>query len=74
MCGQRYSEAMCALSLLNALVDSKLARHVIAILSRNCTAKKSEPKDEVATMRREFKFRKRMAFSGLGSLITVPLH
>ena len=34
----------------------------------------SERKDEVATIEREFKFRKRMAFSGLGSLITVPLH
>jgi len=34
----------------------------------------SEPKDEVATIEREFKFRKRMALSVLGSLITVPLH
>ena len=34
----------------------------------------SEPKHEVATIEREFKFRKRMAFSVLGSLIIVPLH
>jgi len=34
----------------------------------------SEPKDEVATIEREFKFRKRMALSVLGSLITIPLH
>ena len=34
----------------------------------------SEPKDEVAAFEREFKFRKRMALSVLGSLITVPLH
>ena len=34
----------------------------------------SEPKHEVATIEREFKFRKRMAFSVLGSLRTVPLH
>ena len=34
----------------------------------------SEPKDEVASIEREFKFRKRIAFSVLGSLITVPLH
>ena len=34
----------------------------------------SEPKHEVAVIEREFKFRKRMAFSVLGSLRTVPLH
>jgi len=34
---------------------------------------KSEPKDEVATIEQKFKFRKRMALSVLGSLITVPL-
>ena len=33
----------------------------------------SEPKNEVAPIEREFKFRERMAFSVLGSLITVPL-
>ena len=35
---------------------------------------KSEPKHEVAIIEREFKFRKRTAFSVLGSLRTVPLH
>ena len=34
----------------------------------------SEPKHEVAIIEREFKFRKGMAFSVLGSLRTVPLH
>ena len=34
----------------------------------------SEPKHEVAIIEREIKFRKRMAFSVLGSLRTVPLH
>ena len=34
----------------------------------------SEPKHEVAIIEGEFKFRKRMAFSVLGSLRTVPLH
>ena len=34
----------------------------------------SEPKDDVAIIEGEFKFRKRMAFSVLGSLRTVPLH
>ena len=34
----------------------------------------SAPKHEVAITKREFKFRKRMAFSVLGSLRTVPLH
>ena len=34
----------------------------------------SEPKHEVATVEREFKFTKRMAFSVLGSLRTIPLH
>ena len=33
-----------------------------------------EPKHEVAIIEREFKFRKRMAFSVLGSLRTVSLH
>ena len=33
----------------------------------------SEPKDEVATIERDFKFRKRMALSVLGSLISVHL-
>ena len=33
----------------------------------------SEPKHEVAIIEREFKFRKRMAFSVLGTLRTVPL-
>ena len=34
----------------------------------------SEPKHEVAIIEREFRFKKRMAFSVLGSLRTVPLH
>ena len=34
----------------------------------------SESKHEVAIIEREIKFRKRMAFSVLGSLRTVPLH
>ena len=34
----------------------------------------SEPKHEVAIIVPEFKVRKRMAFSVLGSLKTVPLH
>ena len=34
----------------------------------------SEPKDEVASIEREFKFRKRMTLSVLGSLITLLLH
>ena len=34
----------------------------------------SEPKHEVATIGRKLKFRKRMAFSVLGSLKTVLLH
>ena len=35
---------------------------------------KSEPKHDVAIIEQEFKFRKKMAFSALGSLRTVPLH
>ena len=34
----------------------------------------SEPKDEVATIEREFKLRKRITQSFLESLITIPLH
>ena len=37
------------------------------------TKVESEPK-QAATIEREFKFRKRMAFSVLGSSRTVPLH
>ena len=32
----------------------------------------STPKDEVATIEQEFKFRTRLALSVLGDLITVP--
>ena len=39
-----------------------------------CSKVESEPKHEVAVIEREFKFRKRMAFSVLGSLRTAPLH
>ena len=38
------------------------------------TKVEGEPKDEVATIELEFKFRKRMALSVLGILITVPFH
>ena len=50
--------------------------NVIAIQFRSEVYSKveSEPKHEVATTEREFKFRKRMAFSVLVSLRTVPLH
>ena len=34
----------------------------------------SEPKHEVTTIEQELKFRKRMGFSVLCSLITEPLH
>ena len=34
----------------------------------------NEPKHEVATIEQEFKFRKKMTFPVLSSLITVPLH
>ena len=34
----------------------------------------TETKHEVATIEREFKFRKRIVFSVLGSLIPAPLH
>ena len=34
----------------------------------------SEPKHEVETIEQEFKFRKRMVFSALGALRTVPFH
>ena len=45
-----------------------------AILGRKRAVRlKAKAKDEVATSEREFKFRKRMGFSVLGSLITLPL-
>ena len=69
MCGQRYSEVTCAFK-------SDKISNVSAILSRKCTIrlKVSSPKHKVAIIEREFKFRKRMIFSVLGSLRTVPLH
>ena len=39
-----------------------------------CRKVESEPKHEVATTEREFKFRKRIVFSVLGSLLTVLLY
>ena len=39
-----------------------------------CSKVESEPKHEVAIIEGEFNFRRRMAFSVLGSLRTVPLH
>ena len=67
MCGQRYPEVTCAFLI-------KKISNVSAILGRKCTARlKVNQRHEVATIEREFKFRK-VAFSVLGSLITVPLH
>ena len=58
---------------VNVCIWSDKICNVSAILGWKCTVE-SEPKHEVATIEREFKFRKRMGFSVLGSLITVPLH
>ena len=67
MCGQRYSEVTCAFSLIKFLTSCHFRSEVYSKVE-------SEPKDEVATIKQELKFRKRMVFCVLGSLITVPLH
>ena len=59
----------------NVRIQSDKISNVSAILGRKCTARlKVNQKHEVATIEREFKFRKRMAFSVQGSLRTVPLN
>ena len=66
MCGQRYFEVTCAFSLIKFLTS---------VPGRTVYRKvENEPKHEVATIEQELKFRKKMAFSVLSSLITVPLH
>ena len=61
-------------SLLNAGVDSKLVRLRTENFKRHCHFRsevysmvESEPKDEVATIEREFKLRKRITLSFLES-------
>ena len=60
MCGQRYSEVTCAFSLIKFLTS---------VPSEVYSKVESEPKHEAATIERELKFRKRMAFSALGSAL-----
>ena len=68
MCGQRYFEVTSAFGLINFLTS-------VPFRSEMYSKVESEPKHEVATIEREFKFRKRMGFQAvLGSLITVPFH
>ena len=54
----------------NVCIKSDKISNVSAILGRKCF----ELKHEAATIEREFKFRERMPFSVLGSLIAVPLY
>jgi len=68
-------------SLSNAGVDNKLGRFRTGNLKRHCQFKseaytmvEDEPKDEVATIEREFKLRKRITVFFGSFLITVPLH
>ena len=59
----------------NVCIKSDKISTVSAILGRKFTVRlKVNQKHEVATIQREFKFRKRMTFSVLDSLITVPLN
>ena len=53
---------------------AKILPSCLSALSEVYSKVESEPKHEVSTIEREFKFRKRMGFSVLASLITVPLH
>ena len=67
MCGQHYSEVTCVFSLIKFLTSGHFRSEVYSKIE-------SEPKHEVTTFAQEIKFRKRMAFSVLGFLRTVPLH
>ena len=64
MCGHRYHKVTCAFSLI------KFQHH---FRSEVYSKVESEPKHKVTTIEQEFKFRKRVAFSVLGSVRTVPL-
>ena len=76
MCGHRYSEVTCTFSLIKFLTSvpfldwKRTARLKVHLHLRV----QSKPKHEVAIIEREFKFRKRIASSVLGSLKTDPLH
>ena len=66
MCVQRYSEVR---------KWSDKISNVSAIFSRKSTARlKVNQNTRSSTLSENLKFRKRMGFSVLGSLITVPLH
>ena len=67
MCVQRYSEVTCAFDLIKFLTSVPEGRKSTARLKVNQNTR-SPPLSE------NLKFRKRMGFSVLGSLITVPLH
>ena len=67
MCGHRYSKVTCAFSLIKFLTS-------VPFWAGSVQQGLSEPKHEIATIEREFKFRKIMAFSVLASLRTVTLH
>ena len=59
----------------NVCIYSDKISKVSAMLGGKCTARfKVNQKHEVATIDREFKFRKRMAFSVLGSLLYHYIH
>ena len=73
VCGQHYSEVTCSSSLLNAGIDGKLELKC-HFRSELYSKVEREPKDEVATIEGEFKFRKMNGPCCFGSLITVPLH
>ena len=59
------AEVTCAFSVIKFLTSVPFRSEVYS---------KVESEHEVAIIEREFKFRKRVAFSVLGSLRTVPLH
>ena len=64
-----------ALFRANVCIYSDKISNVSAIFRSEVYSKvETEPKHEVAIIEPQFKFRKRMAFSVLGSLRTVPLH
>ena len=69
MCVQRYSEVTCAFGLKKFLTSFS------GILGRKSTARlKVNQNTRSPPLNESLKFRKRMGFSVLGSLITVPLN
>ena len=64
----------CAVTIFEYSTSDKISNVSAYCKSEVYSKVESEPRHKVATIERRFNFRKRMAFSVLGSLGTVPFH